>query len=132
MFFKNLQENNGTTAVFLASEGNHVGTLTELLRAKANPDTASNKGTTPVLMACQQNHGEILSSLIEAKCTTLNTPANNSCSPLHISAFKGHLNIVKRLVALKADVNNKSKWGTPLAMASSQNHTDVAQFLSSP
>ena len=106
--------------------------MTALLRGKANPDTArTTDGATPVFAASAENSVEVFDCLIEAKCTTVDTPANDSCTPLHMSAHFGHLSIVKRLVELKADVNRKSKWGTPLEMASSQSHTDVTKFLSS-
>merc|ERR1712187_223654 len=102
-------------------------------RANANPNTArTTDGATPVLFASQENNVEVFDCLIEAKCTTLNTPNNNSITPVNAAAYMGHLNMVQRLVELKTDLNIKDKWGdTPLTNAKSENHTTVVDFLSS-
>ena len=47
------------------------------------------------------------------------------------AASKGHLDTVKLLVEANANLNSKSKWGTPLREALDDNQPEVAQYLRS-
>ena len=60
----------------------------------------------------------------------MNKSDNDGTTPLHWTSFKGHLEVVRALLAAGADVNRSDNRGnTPLSGALAMNHTQVADLL---
>jgi ankyrin repeat protein len=50
-------------------------------------------------------------------------------SPLHLAAAEGHLDVVKKLVYHRFDLNKNIQGSTPVHLAARRGHTDVVEFL---
>jgi hypothetical protein len=59
----------------------------------------------------------------------INTPKNNGITPVCVAAHFGHEKVVKLLRKLGADMNEESKYGTPLDQAQLRGHAAVAEKL---
>ena len=60
----------------------------------------------------------------------MNRRDNEGETPLYWASWKGHLEVVRALIAAGADVNKNNYDGmTPLSMALAKNHTQVADLL---
>ena len=91
--------------------------IAALLRRGFDPNTRDPNGQPGLLMALQLDSRKAFAALMGAR--QLNVEARNAQdeSPLMLAAIKGHIEAVKALIALDADVN-KPGW-TPLHYAAS-------------
>lgn len=121
---------------------------------KADPDLVSNRdinGYTPVHLAAKNGHKDIVELLLAYKAdvnvkATDPTAQINALSrehpdenfalpnmretPLHLAVANNHKDVVKLLLANKADVNAREFGGfTPLLSAVLAGHTDIAELL---
>lgn len=74
-----------------------------------------------------------VNSLLEA-CPDVNTMSYENRTPLHIAAMHGQTNVVRRLIALGANVNLRAHSAgavgtTPLALAVTYGHFEVVKLL---
>ena len=74
------------------------------------------------------NHLDVVALLLDRGADPDRTD-KQARAPLNIAAFQNHLAVVKLLVERGADRNNKSKWGTPLQIATKYNQPAVANYL---
>ena len=60
----------------------------------------------------------------------MNKADDGGHTPLYWPSSKGHLEVVKALLAAQVDVNKASNRGeTPLSIARHRNHTEIAALL---
>mmetsp|Transcript_29344 Transcript_29344/g.82764 ORF Transcript_29344/g.82764 Transcript_29344/m.82764 type:complete len:628 (-) Transcript_29344:181-2064(-) len=62
----NVREQNGYTALVLASSVGHLNTVKALLGRSADFDTPSEEGKTALMMACVNNHPSVVEALVQA------------------------------------------------------------------
>lgn len=68
--------------------------------------------------------------LIEQHGINIHADDGSGAAPLHIAVFKNNLKVVKKLIALKADINTQSNNGTtPLHIAISNEKADIVAQL---
>ncbi|KAK6434527.1 hypothetical protein LTR95_009291 [Oleoguttula sp. CCFEE 5521] len=150
----NAESSQCGTALCLAVFSGRKGTIDILLTARADVRATSMKFGTAVHIACLVDDAETLKSLlisgafqnvvsmakfevmIQARgCNLLELAALEmaaavTCSPLHIAAQLGYLQLVQMLVNYGADINVVDRDGySPTVYALRGRHFDVAQAL---
>jgi len=99
-----------------------------LLSQGADPNFKGDKSRTPLHRAAIFGCDDQLDMLFAAD-GSLDTRDEDGETPLHIAAREGHLQAVKQLVALGANINASSDYGAPLDRAALRGHTEVIRFL---
>ena len=108
---------------------NYKDVMTWLLRG-FNPNTPDDRGRTPLTLAMRQDSWRVVDTLLQSPATDVNLPNRQNETPLMMAAIKGNLEVVKKLVARKADVNREG-W-TPLHYAASaglEHSVEIAAYL---
>ncbi len=123
----------GNRALSLAAKGGHLDIVKLLVAAKADVNAIDKAGNTPLSTLAMQKHAlashdAIVNYLID-QGANVNTVNAKGQTALHLAAKKGgnHLNIIKLLIAAKADVNAIDKAGnTPIIHS---NNLKTTKFL---
>jgi ankyrin repeat protein len=122
---------------FAASEG-YLEVSRMLLECKANTNALDDEGSTPLHQASQNSRsGDAdivqLVRLLLDNGADLHTRDNSGNIPLHFAASKGHLEVTRILLELKADVDSLNSEGlTPLQRASEgqrKGYLDIMRLL---
>ncbi|KAJ3052559.1 hypothetical protein HK097_006057 [Rhizophlyctis rosea] len=136
-----------------AVENGHVEAVKMLLKEGADVD-AVIEGCTALHRAANEGHVEIAKVLLEsgakvdAKSSERAPSAGfrrhrqggakmgpmkfDEATPLHLAAWRGHLELVRVLLAFKPLLNERTssnQWGTPLYLAVANAHLDVTKLL---
>eukprot|EP00940_MAST-03C_sp_MAST-3C-sp2_P001792 g1792.t1 len=116
------------TALYVASQNNHISTVRLLIERGANLDIASRSGATPLFIAAQKGHEEICRRLIAAgACVNVSRSTAFNDSPLTIASYFGHERVMGMLMAHGADqlhsVHEKS-----VAMIFNEQHPNRCDF----
>lgn len=125
------QSQAGVDAVLVATQHNRFDVLINLAKHNFNLNRPSNTGETPLMVAAQQGHFSMFSWLAQQPHANINSRTNKfQNSPIHFAARDGHLDIVKKLVDLKADLNATNVEGnTPLHLSALRDNFPVIKFL---
>ena len=79
--------------------------------------------------AKEGNVGEVLRTLLSGADTSSKFGEDEE-TPLHVACWKGHLDAVRALLLVKADVEARDKDGwTPLHYACHEGHIEIVQTL---
>lgn len=103
--------------------------MTQLLRG-FNPNTLDARGRTGLTLAMRQEAWRVVDTLLLAPGIDINLANAQNETPLMLAAIKGNLDLVKKLVALGADVNREG-WA-PLHYAASaglEHSVEIAAYL---
>jgi tyrosine-protein kinase len=101
---------NGQTAVHLASMNGKDDILRKLIEYGAGVNLRDTAGYTPLHYACQNNYSSTVRLLVQvgnANIQSRNT--ETGAVPLHEAASRGHKEVVKELLSLNAPVNPRDK-----------------------
>jgi ankyrin repeat protein len=129
--------NGGQTPLLVATRTGSKDVVEQLLRAKANPNTADAGGATPAHFAAHQAMRGILELLIQAGAN-VNARGHfrhdgnfaDQTTPLHIAAGRGYRSVAELLIDSKADINARDSRGqTPLHTASILGQDPVCELL---
>mmetsp|Transcript_4568 Transcript_4568/g.8978 ORF Transcript_4568/g.8978 Transcript_4568/m.8978 type:complete len:225 (-) Transcript_4568:37-711(-) len=108
----------------------HTECIKLLLSRGANPKTVDDGGWTPLLSAASSGNDEAVALLLDADVDVNVQEQNSESSPLHLSAVKGHIAVVRCLIMRQADVNATDKRKqTPLHRAASTGKAEVINVL---
>lgn len=110
-----------------AAEQNDSAEMMALLKRGADPDTADSDGTTLLMTAARNGNDDLVELLLQmrAKVSRRNRYGDDA---LLLASFRGHLAIVKRLVAAGAPLQRDDGW-PPLVYAAFNGHLEVVRFL---
>ncbi|KAM6220676.1 ankyrin repeat and SOCS box protein 3 [Rhynchocyon petersi] len=123
---------NTCSAVGLAVRENNVKVLRQLLRKGYSYDVADNRGWMPIHEAAYHNSLQCLLALIRADSTGnyAKIKTFEGFSALHLAASQGHLKIVRTLLDLGADPNERTpEETTPLFLAVENAQMNVIKVL---
>jgi ankyrin repeat protein len=81
------------------------------------------------LHACNENDLDLAKQCLIEQPALVNIVDTNKMTPLHIASGKGHLEMVKLLIANKADVNKNANGITPIKLATNNGHLEIAKLL---
>jgi|GEM_PF-5797286 len=100
----NVNGNDGTSALLLASAGGCSDVVSFLLQAGADPNTSNSAGTSPLLAAVAVGSRNTVEALL-AKNANANAWNKKHVTPLIIAAGNSRVDIVRLLLRAAADVN---------------------------
>jgi len=107
----NCADEKGFTPLIYATNSLCIETMIMLLQKQPDVNAHNCDGATAVHFAAADGSMERLEVLVTAGAnTSLHTPAG---TPLHWAAGKGHVAVVKRLLALGVDINAANDTGLP-------------------
>ncbi|CAI8028793.1 Ankyrin repeat domain-containing protein 50 [Geodia barretti] len=123
-------EDEGHTALRLASWKGHVEVVRLLLKAGAAVFIPDKDGLSPLYVASQEGHSDVVDILLEAGADVHQATTKVGSVPLGIAAEKGHTETVQRLLEAGANVNHQDKsGGTALLYAGWEGHSEVVKLL---
>jgi ankyrin repeat protein len=149
---------SGVTPLFISSLNGHVEVVKWLLAAKAAINQAApDSGATPLFASSYTGHTGVVKLLVDAKAAVnqatserandgSNLSKNSSMSkgttkfataqmlvatPLFISSYKGHVEVVRSLLNAAAAINQAApnSGATPLFISSQNGHLEVVKAL---
>ena len=123
----------GTTALMLASEGGYEPVVKSLLLAGANVNSQDNNfGWTALMIASKNNHITIVHTLLEVGADPHLLISKLGANALIIACMNGHSNVVELLLNAQADANSQASDGsglTALMIACIKGHIKVVELL---
>lgn len=112
---------------FVAIKQDDAGAITNLLRRGFDPNTPNPEGLPGLYLALREPSLKVAEALIAWPKTNVEIRTAQDESPLMMAAFKGHLELAKKLIERGADVN-KTGWA-PLHYAATNGHLAVMELL---
>lgn len=112
---------------FKAIASDDARTVSNLLRRGFDPNTISPKGVHGLFFAVQSDALNAAAVLIQWPKTKIEWRSDKDESALMLASIRGHVELVKLLIAKDADVN-KTGW-TPLHYAASGAKPDIMTIL---
>lgn len=113
-----------------AVKKNDIALVDSLLSNGANIESINYDGHTPLMIASHIGYEDLVSMLIKHNAN-INALGNedNDMSAIILAAKNGHTGIVKLLLSSGADIETKSRWGSPLLFAAGCNRIEVIALL---
>ena len=125
----NIRNEDGWTALMLASHNGHMQVIEVLLKENADVNIQSEKGMTALMLASRYGHTQIVELLIKENAD-VNDQDKEGWTALMIASRYGHTQIVELLIKENADVNIQKEDGwTALMLASRYGHTQIVELL---
>lgn len=112
---------------FRAIKQDNPAAVRSLLERGFDPNTLDPSGRHGLFMALQDGSLKVAQVLVEWPKTNVEWRSAKDESPLMLAAFKGHKELVRKLIARDADVN-KTGW-TPLHYAATKSQLEIMQIL---
>ncbi|KKK12297.1 hypothetical protein ARAM_001383 [Aspergillus rambellii] len=126
------REEDGVTALYTASENNHVDIVRLLLQDhQADPNISHNDGFTSLHFAAYNGNLENTKLLLEHKADPNKTRQTDGVTPLYLASQNGHTEVVQLLLDKGADVNIKcTDDGRPAIFIACENgHVQTMELL---
>ncbi|CAK1541290.1 unnamed protein product [Leptosia nina] len=126
----NAVSGSGNTPLMYACAGGHEECVRALIENGANVEDHNENGHTPLMEAASAGHVGVAKILLEHGAG-INTHSNEfKESALTLACYKGHLDMVRFLLAAGADREHKTdEMHTALMEASMDGHVEVARLL---
>ena len=112
---------------FIAIKRDDAAAVTALLSRGFDPDTRDPDGTPGLYLAVREPSLKVAEALIAWPKSNVEVRTAQDESPLMMAALKGHMGLVRQLIARDADVN-KTGW-TPLHYAATNGHVAIMRLL---
>ena len=106
----NAKDNNGASALILASRNGHRDVVQALLANGAEVNAKDNDGATALILASRNGHRDVVQALL-ANGADVNAKDNNGATALILASRNGHHDVVALFVK-GAEVNAKRQTAT--------------------
>lgn len=110
----------------VAVNNDRAGQVKEFLARGVDPDTVGPNGEPALVLAARAGYSATVDALLAAKAN-INARSAVGDSAIMAAALNGHLDLVKKLRARGAEINNAG-W-TPLIYAATGGHDAIVQYL---
>eukprot|EP00475_Leptophrys_vorax_P007355 TRINITY_DN14657_c0_g1_i6.p1 TRINITY_DN14657_c0_g1~~TRINITY_DN14657_c0_g1_i6.p1 ORF type:complete len:536 (+),score=142.92 TRINITY_DN14657_c0_g1_i6:23-1630(+) len=118
------------SALHYASNNDHVEVARELLKYGTSPDLANASGATSLHFASYRGNVKIVELLLEFKANPDAKEKIDGRRPIHMGIKKNHLEVVKVLVAAKADLSATANDGwNSTHFAAETGNVDILKVL---
>ncbi|CAF0850081.1 unnamed protein product [Didymodactylos carnosus] len=110
---------------------NNIEMCSLLLSNGSNPNLQDKTGNSPLHYACEKGFVEIIELLLNGKHkVNLNCTDNNLITPLHLCAFNGHSDCLKKLIDSGANIDVRTTSGAlPIHYAAYFGNIDLLNIL---
>ncbi|KAK2714306.1 hypothetical protein QYM36_008760 [Artemia franciscana] len=123
-------DNNGKTALHAAAENGYKDAAEVLLKNNANTNIIDSLGYSPLHYSVENDYIDIAKILLRKELNVDSNETMGGLTSLHISASRGHLELVNFLLKNKAIVNSRNDLDeTPLHFAAINGHFKVVKAL---
>ena len=112
---------------FIAIKQDDPRVISALLSRGFDPDTVDPQGLPGLYLALREGSLKVAQALVDWPKTNVEVRTAADESPLMMACLKGHLEMVKKLIARDADVN-KPGWA-PLHYAATNGHLAIMELL---
>ena len=123
----------GRSLLHVAAGADNLALVELMLRLGADPDMAGRGGHTPLYCAGNERHaggGSVVRALVRAGANVDANDGVKHCTPLHMAARRGNVEVAEALLDCGADIEARDSLGeTPLRRAVNCNKTAVASLL---
>ncbi|KAK7225425.1 hypothetical protein V2G26_013428 [Clonostachys chloroleuca] len=128
--FLNQKDDDGNTALHLATENGHINAIHKLLCAGAEVDHCDDKYHTALHIAARRGNVEIIQLLLDFG-SNARARDSNMRTPLHLAALAGHTDAASFLIGKGKEAVDMEDMDsqTPLFYAAKNHHLDVAKAL---
>ncbi|CAH0050901.1 unnamed protein product [Clonostachys solani] len=128
--FLDQKDDDGNTALHLATENGHVSAIYKLLCAGAEVDQCDDKYHTALHIAARTGNVEIIQLLLDFG-SNARVRDSNMRTPLHLAALAGHTDAASLLIKQGKEAVDMEDMDsqTPLFYASKNHHLDAAKAL---
>ena len=123
-------EDSSETPLLLACANGSAGMVGKLLKAGANPNTATWAGETPLMQCAHTGSLDAVKALLAGGADVNAKDHREGDTALMWAVAKDHTSIARVLLEHKADVHARTSGGfTPLLFAAQQGDADSAQMI---
>ncbi|XP_065580525.1 uncharacterized protein LOC136040244 [Artemia franciscana] len=123
-------DNFGKTALHVAAINGHKDVVEALLKNNANTNVKDFSGSSPLHYAVGNNFIDVAKILLKKEASFDINEIQGGFTSLHLSAARGHLELVNFFLQNRADVNARTDRDiTPLHLAALNGHLDVVKAL---
>ncbi|KAB8290368.1 hypothetical protein EYC80_010801 [Monilinia laxa] len=122
------QDQSWSRPLHCAAYQGHKKMVQLLLDAGADIRATQDGRSTALEVAASRHHDNVIQVLLERGANI--NDVSNSGTALEGACFSGDIKLVQKLLAIGADVNPESKFGsTPLKAAARKGHADIVRLL---
>ncbi|XP_046577171.1 ankyrin repeat domain-containing protein 50-like [Haliotis rubra] len=126
----NSRDNHGETPLMKAVSEGHIYVFDFLVSLGANVSHAADNGDNILHLASTGGHTKMVQYILSQDLVNINSRGKYGATPLMKAAHKGHMEIFKYLVGMKADVSQVDDDGDNiLHYASIGEHTKIVQYI---
>jgi ankyrin repeat protein len=113
-----------------ASQHDSLDKIKGLIAAGANINTRDSHNFTPLMKAAEKGFSTYVEFMLEVPKVAFDASNAWGYTALLLASIYGHLDILKLLVTVNADVNYQNMYDeTSLMLASKHGHYDIVEFL---
>ena len=125
----NTQDNDGRTALMVASKNGHQQVVELLLNEKADLNIQNNDGMTALMLASKNGHQQVVELLLNEKADP-NIQNNDGRTALMLASGNGHQQVVELLLNEKSDPNiqDNDNWTAEIYKVPSQETLYMVYF----
>lgn len=132
LLIKQIKPYSKNLALIFACQKGHLAIADKLIQHGADVNAYMENYHTPLFQAISQNKMDVFERLLNAPAININLEDKGGVIPLHLAAYNGRLEMVKKLADKGAALSAQNKHGwTAKSMAEKNKHHEIKEYLES-